>query len=199
MVTKEETLARHSAVNGTSQPEIFNDIQRPMAPSGASERTLALPIEPPEPVEAAPAADDYLLPPHEALREVAAALDRARFEARTCRTKTTKARANFSRCLGAWNATGTGPKNQSELMKQHIASNQRERERKAAAGQGVHYPGVGRTAKALAGGNAKNGGGAAYRRGAYTRAEAMKIEMNRAAAERMNGGNASRAKLPSER
>lgn len=87
-------------------------------------------------------------------------------------------------------------------MKEHILSNQRERERKAAAGQGVHYPGITATARALAGGNAKNGGGAAYRRGSFTRAQAMEIEAGKlraAAAARMNGSNAPRVKLPSER
>jgi hypothetical protein len=78
---------------------------------------------------------------------------------------------------------------QAELMKEYVASNQRERERKAAAGQGVFYPGVGRTAKALAGGNAKNGGGASYRRGAFTRAQAMEI----------NAAKLRAAKLPSQR
>jgi hypothetical protein len=120
-------------------------------------------------------------PPHVILQEVAAALDRARFEARQCRTATLEARANFARCLSAWNASGPAPMTQSALMKQHIDSNQRERAKRYAAGQGVHYPGVGRTAKALAGGNARNGGGASYRRGAYTRAEAMTAN-NRAAA-----------------
>jgi hypothetical protein len=182
-----------------SQPEIFNDIQRPMAPSAASERTSDVPIEPSQPVEAAPAADDYLLPPHETLREIAHRLDLARVHSRECHSAVAEARTNFARALAGWNASGPAPQTQAELMKEHIASNQAERAKRYAAGQGVHYPGVGRTAKALAGGNAKNGGGAAYRRGAYTRAEAMKIEMNRAAAERMNGGSASRIKLPSER
>jgi hypothetical protein len=88
-------------------------------------------------------------------------------------------------------------------MKEYIASNQAERARKAAAGQGVHYAGVTRTARAMAGGNAKNGGGAAYRRGAFTRAQAMEIEAGKlratAAAARIAGSNAPRPKLPSER
>lgn len=201
-MNKAELLARHGVMNGTSQPEIFNDIHGTMAPSEASDRTHELPIEPVDEANghATPqATNDPLAPPHIILREAEAALDRARFEARTCRAATTEARANFARCLGAWNASGPAPQTQAELMKEHIASNQAERAKRYAAGQGVFYPGVGRTAKALAGGNAKNGGGAAYRRGAYTRAEAMRIEMNRAAAARMNGGNAPRAKLPSER
>ena len=177
MATKEEVQARHGVVNGTPQPEIFNDIHGTMAPSEASERTYELPIE----------------PPHVILREAVAALDRARFEARQCRAATLEARTNFARCLGAWNASGPAPQTQAELMKEHIASNQAERAKRYAAGQGVHYPGVGRTAKALAGGNAKNGGGASYRRGAFTRAQAMEIN-----AAKLRAANAA-FKLPSQR
>jgi hypothetical protein len=189
MATKEETLARHSVVNGTSQPEIFNEIEGTMAPSEASERTHELPIEPVNGHSASQATADPLAPPHIILREAEHQLDLARAHVRECRSAVVEARANFARCLGAWNASGPAPMTQAELMKEYVASNQRERERKAAAGQGVFYPGVGRTAKALAGGNAKNGGGASYRRGAFTRAQAMEI----------NAAKLRAAKLPSQR
>jgi hypothetical protein len=138
-------------------------------------------------------ATDPLAPPHIVLREAEHQLDLARVHARECRSAVAEARTNFARCLGVWNASGPAPQTQAELMKEHIASNQHERERKAAAGQGVHYAGISRTARALAGGNAKNGGGAAYRRGAFTRAQAMEIE-----AGKLRAANAA-FKLPSQR
>ena len=64
--------------------------------------------------------NDPLAPPHIVLREVAAKLDAARFEARQCRAATLEARTNFARCLSAWNASGPAPITQAALMKQHI-------------------------------------------------------------------------------
>jgi hypothetical protein len=192
MATKTELLARHGVVNGTSQPEIFNEIEGTIASSDTADRMGGLPIEPPQPVEAAPAADDS---PHEALREVAAALDRARFEARQCRSAVAEARANFARCLGAWNASGPAPQTQAELMKEHIASNQRERERRAAAGQMRRPATVSETARAYAGGghNVRRGHGRAYAHGAHSRAEAMEIN-----AAKLRAANAA-FKPPSQR
>jgi hypothetical protein len=51
-----------------------------------------------------------------------------------------------------------------------------DRARRAAAGQGIFHPGISRTAKAMSGGNQQRGGGASYKRGAYTRAQAIEIE-----------------------
>jgi hypothetical protein len=163
-MTKQELLARHGVVNGSTQPDI-----EPVHDVHDAEHGLHGVAHVAEPVDEAnghatsQATNDPLAPPHIVLREAAAALDRARFEARQCRAATLEARTNFARCLSAWNASGPAPQTQAELMKEHIASNQAERAKRYAAGQGVHYPGVGRTAKALAGGNAKNGGGPAYK------------------------------------
>jgi hypothetical protein len=156
MATKEETLARHSVVNGTSQPET-------------------------QPVD-----------PIAALQQAEHQLDLARVHARGCRSIVAEARTAFSKALAGWNTTQP-IQTQEQLMKQYIASNQAERAKRYAAGQGIHYMGVGRTAKALAGGNAKNGGGAAFRRGAFTRAQAMEINAAKLRA------NTVAAKLPSRR
>jgi hypothetical protein len=181
MATKEETLARHSIVNGTSQPDIDHVHDAEHGLHGVAHVA--------EPVDEA----DPLAPPHIILREAAAQLDAARFEARTCRAATLASRVAFGKVLAAWNASGPAPQTQAELMKEHIASNQAERAKRYAAGHGVHYPGVGRTAKALAGGNMRNGGGASYRRGAFTRAQAIEIE-----AGKLRAANAA-VKPPSQR
>jgi hypothetical protein len=201
-MTKAELLARHGVVNGSSlHPQQVQPVVHDAEHGLHGVAHVAEPVDEANGHATSQATADPLAPPHIVLREAEHQLDLARAEARRCRAATTEARANFARCLGAWNATQP-IQTQEQLMKQHIASNQAERAKRYAAGQGVFYPGVGRTAKALAGGNAKNGGGAAYRRGAYTRAQAMEIEAGKlraAAATRMNGSNASRAKLPSER
>ena len=85
---------------------------------------------------------------------------------------------------------------QQDALRQYVNQSQADRTARAAAGQGVYYPGITRTAKAMSGGNAKQGGGAGYRRGAFTRAQAMELN---ARAARMNGSNASRVKMSSDR
>lgn len=144
-MTKEERLARHGVVNGTSQPEIFNDIHGTMAPSEASDRTHELPIEPVDEANGhatLQATADPLAPPHIVLREAEHHLDLARAHARECRQATLASREAFGKALAAWNASGPAPQTQEQLMKEHIASNQAERAKRYAAGQGVHYPGL---------------------------------------------------------
>jgi hypothetical protein len=142
--------------------------------------------------------NDPLAPPHIVLRECAHQLDLARVHARECRSAVAEARANFARALGAWNASGPAPMTQAALMLQHIASNQRERERKAAAGQLRRPATVSETAKAYAGGghNVRRGHGRAYAHGAHSKAEALELNARRIAAT--NAAHA-RVKLPSER
>jgi hypothetical protein len=198
MATKEEeTLARHSVVNGSTPQPHIEQVVSDTTPSEPS--TEIVDVKPSEIQEESPVEIDHALdplaPPHIVLREVAAALDRARFEARTCRAATAEARANFARCLGAWNASGPAPMTQAALMKEHILSNQRERERKAAAGQLRRPATVSETARAYAGGghNVRRGHGRAYAHGAHSKAEALELNARRIAA-----ANAA-FKLPSER
>ena len=144
--------------------------------------------------------------PDDALRNAAHDLDVARWEARQCRAATLAARENFNIALRGWNAT-MPVQTQLQAKMDYIRTNQEERARKAAQGSLRRPMTVTETAKAMSGGNRRAGGGAAYKRnGTFTRAEAAKIEMNRAAANRvaaaaarMAGSNAPRTKLPSER
>ena len=148
-------------------------------------------------LEARPAAQ---IPPHEVLRNAAHNLDIARWRARECRSAVSASREAFNLALGAWNRT-LPIQNVEDLKKEWIASNQEERRRKAEAGQMRRPMSVTETARAMSGGNRRAGGGAAYKRnGTFTRAEAAKIEMNRAAANRLQAAAAAARKLlPSER
>jgi hypothetical protein len=150
----------------------------------------------PKVIEANGHATSQPVDPIAALQQAEHQLDLARVHARECRSTVAEARTAFSKALAGWNTTQP-IQTQAELMKEHIASNQAERAKRYAAGQGVHYAGVGRTAMALAGGNMRNGGGAAYRRGAFTRAQAM--EINAAKLKTANAAFKPRAKLPSDR
>lgn len=143
-------------------------------------------------LEARPAAQ---IAPHDALRNAAHNLDVARWRARECRSAVSASRENFNLALSVWNRT-LPLQTVEDLKKEWIASNQEERRRKAEAGQMRRPMTVTETAKAMSGGNRRAGGGAAYKRpGTFTRAEAAKITMNRAAANRLRAA----AKLPSER
>jgi hypothetical protein len=145
----------------------------------------------------APDMVDYELKPapHEVLQNAVAALDVARFTARQARSAVLASREDFNVALSAWTASGPAPQDQMALKKEWIASNQAERARKAAAGQLRRPATVGEMARALAGGgqNVKRGGGASYRRGAHSKAEAMEINANRLRAATLA------AKLPSQR
>jgi hypothetical protein len=150
-----EILARHGAMNGvmdrSSRP--VDDGRDPLRPS----------------------ADPYL-----ALKSAEHALDLARAEARECRAATLQSRTTFSKALENWNASG--PVWTQEMQaRAFIATSNADRARRAALGQLPYHPGITRTAKAIGGGghNVKQGGGNSYRRGAYTRAQAMEIEANR--------------------
>jgi hypothetical protein len=116
-----------------------------------------------------------LLDPLAALAAAAHAVDLARVHARECRATVLASRDVFSKALEAWNRTQP-IQTQEQALRDYVNTSQMERARKAAAGQGVSYPGITRTAKAMAGGNAKQGGGASYRRGALPRAQAMELE-----------------------
>jgi hypothetical protein len=138
------------------------------------------------------------LAPHDVLRNAVHDLDLARWNARQCRDAVAASREAFNVALKNWNATGDAPQTQAELMKAHVASNQRERERKAAAGQLRTPTTISQIAKAIGigGHRAQRGGGVSYRRGAHSKAEALELNARRIAAT--NAAH-TRVKLPSER
>jgi hypothetical protein len=201
-MTKAELLARHGVVNG-SPPATVTVMDGEAATGGGSapppETRLAAQIIP------APDMADYelrdppepRLAPHIVLSDAADALDRARYEARQCRQAVSASRENFNLALTAWNLTQP-IQTQEALRAEWMRSNQEERKRKAEFGQMQRPATVGETAKAMSGGNMRRSP-AAYRRGAYTRAEAKAANNLRAATARLNGGNAPRAKLPNQR
>jgi hypothetical protein len=158
----------------------------------ASERTHELSVD-----EANGNATSQPVDPIAALQQAEYQLDLARVHARECRSTVAEARANFARCLAGWNATQ--PIQTVEgLKKEWIRSNQEDRRLRAEARQLQRPATVSETARAMSGGNMRRSP-AAYRRGAFTRAEARTIEVNKMAAARMNGNIAPRTKLPSER
>jgi multidrug resistance efflux pump len=150
------------------------------------------------------------VPPHIALRSADAALDVARHDLRVARATLANARETVGKSLAAYNAA-TPTITPEQNIRQHLAANQAERARKAARGMFQYRPTVSETAKAMAGGGygndmrARRGGGAAFRRGAYTKAQAATVNAQqiRAAradeAARMAGSNAPRVKLLSEK
>jgi len=147
------------------------------------------------PLEVRPAAQ---IAPHDAVRNAAHNLDVARWRARQCRDAVAASREAFSSALADWNRT-MPVQTQQQAHQDYVDTNQRERAARAAQGLLRRPMTISETAKAMSGGNMRPGGGRSFNRGAFTRAEAKKIEMNRAAAQRMNGSLAPRTKLPSER
>jgi len=119
--------------------------------------------------------DNRSVDPLVALKAAVHDLDLARHEARRCREATLAARGAFGKALEAWNRSGP-VMTQEQQARAFCATSQADRARRAAAGLLPYSPGITRTARAMAGGNAKNGGGSSYRRGAFTRAQAMEIE-----------------------
>jgi len=65
---------------------------------------------------------------------------------------------------------------QDQALRAYVDQSNADRAARAARGQGVVHAGITRTAKAMSGGNQQRGGGASYKRGAYTRAQAIEIE-----------------------
>jgi hypothetical protein len=108
-------------------------------------------------------------------------------------------RSAFGKALADWNR-GEPVQSQEAALRQYVNQSQSDRIAKAAAGQAVHYAGISRTAKAIGigGHNAKQGGGAAYRRGAFSKAQAMEIEAGKLRIAATNAAHA-RVKLPSQR
>ncbi len=136
-------------------------------------------------------------PPHDpyvALKAADHALNLARQEARGRRDATLKARAAFSEALERWNHAQP-VMTQEQALREYVNTSQADRARRAAAGQAVYHPGITRTAQAIGAGghNVKRGGGTSFRRGAYTRAQAMEIEARKLQAA------ALAAKPPSQR
>lgn len=136
--------------------------------------------------------------PHAALKAAEHALDLARADARQCREATLAARAAFSKALENWNHTQP-VWTQEQQARAFIATSQADRAARAVAGQGIYHAGITRTARAMAGGNQRRGGGAAYRRGpggvpAFTKSQALTLE-----ARRLQAAAAARAKLSNER
>lgn len=134
----------------------------------------------PEPVsETSPASvPEEPAPPvnlYDAAKGAEHALDLARAEARERRTATASARAAFAKALERWNHSQP-IQTQEQALRDYVNQSNADRARRVAAGQGVYHPGITRTAKAMSGGNQQRGGGASYKRGAFTRAQAMEIE-----------------------
>jgi hypothetical protein len=118
-----------------------------------------------------------------ALKAAVHDLDLARVEARRCRAATLEARVALAKALENWNRT-MPVMTQEQQARAFCATSQADRARRAAAGLLPYRPTVTATARAMAGGNAKRGGGTAYRRGpggvqAFTKAEALTLEANR--------------------
>ena len=150
-------------------------------------RTEIPPLSERNTIGSAPPTPDFRAPegrdshpenPYEAMRRAEQALADARQELRDRRNAVQASRMAFGKALEAWNL-GAPVMNHEQQARAFIAQSQADRAAKAAAGQGVFYPGVSRTAKALAGGNRQAGGGASYRRGAFTKREALTAESNR--------------------
>ncbi len=141
----------------------------------------------------------HLLDPYTAMKEAEAALIDARQEHREARAATIAARATFAKALETWNHSGP-IMTQEQQAREFIATSNADRAaRAAAAGGAIHHPGVTRTARAMAGGNMRRGGGGAFRRGpdgvhAYSKADAMTLE-----ARRLQAAATARVKPPSER
>jgi hypothetical protein len=123
----------------------------------------------------------------EALQTAEHALELARHVARECRDATLAARTAFAVTLSQWNAAQPVA-TPLETARAFIATSQAERAARAAMGALPYRPSVTATARAMSGGNMRAGGGRAFRRGAYTKAEALTAETQRRA-----------AKLPSDR
>jgi hypothetical protein len=138
-------------------------------------------FEPPEPAVVDVADVSHVVRPenpYEAMRAAEQALNDARQELRDRRNAVQASRVAFGKALEDWNR-GAPVATHEQAARQFIAASNADRVARAAAGQGIWHPGITRTAKALAGGNQKAGGGAAYRRGAYTKAQALTAESNR--------------------
>jgi hypothetical protein len=117
--------------------------------------------------------------PYDRMRAAEHDLNVARQELRNCRTALMSARLAFGIALQTWN-NGAPVATHEQAAREFIATSNAARAARAAANpDGVWHPGITRTARALAGGNQRRGGGAAFRRGAYTKAEALKIESER--------------------
>lgn len=156
--------------------------------------TVTMTVEPPEPVvlleatPAAPVAPVAPADPLDILKLAANDLDVARVHARDCRAAVFASRAAFGKALEAWNHSGPIT-TQLDQARAYVATSQAERARRAAQGALPYVPGITRTAKAMSGGNARRGGGPAYRRGpdgtkAYSIGQAAELNALTAAARR---------------
>ena len=205
-MTKDEIHARHNGsppatVAVMDGEAMVTDAVSATAPEAPRLAVQIIPAPDMAEYELKPAHVDQLqqVDPLTALQNAVHDLDLARHRARECKATTATLRDTFAKALAAWNVSVPAPMTQAALMQDYIDSNQRERQRKAEARQLQRPATVSETARAMSGGNRRPGGGASYKRGAFSRAEARTIEMNRMAAARMNGNIAPRAKLPSER
>jgi len=174
-MSNEQKLAeRFPSMRDTYAPGIVTekvDTNDALASVGSFVEPERVPIESPS-VRDNPPVDPLL-----ALRAAVHDLDLARVRARECRQATLAARAAFGKALENWNRTQP-VQTQEQALRDYVNTSQANRARRAAAGQGVYYPGITRTAKAIGGGghNVKQGGGSSYRRGAFTKAQALEIE-----------------------
>jgi hypothetical protein len=107
-------------------------------------------------------------------RETEHRLAVARAEARLCHEATVQARIAYADALSGWNRTQPvwTPFQQARAFQ---AASQADRTARAASGLLRRPITVSQMAKGMAGGNAKRGGGISYRRGAYSKAQAMEV------------------------
>lgn len=125
-------------------------------------------------------------------RETAHRLAVARAEARLAHEGTVAARIAYADALSNWNRSApvwTPFQQAREFQRQ----SQADRADRAARGALARPITVSQMAKGIAGGNAKRGGGVSYKRGAFSKADALKFEANRLREA------AAAAKLPSQR
>ncbi len=122
------------------------------------------------------------------------AVREARADFRQCGLNVRAARAELARALAQWNA-GAPTISWEENAAQFRASETAERQRRAEAGAYRRPATVSETAKAIGigGHRSQRGGGTSYRRGAFSKAQAMEVNALRLRAER------AAAKLPSDR
>ena len=125
------------------------------------------------------------------------AVNQARADLRAAGLNVSTARAELARALTNWNA-GAPVMTALQVAREFQAQSQAERQRRVEAGLYRAPPTVSQMAKAFSGGGhrVQRGGGRAYARGAFTKAQALEANAQRIRAER---AAEAAAKLPSEK
>jgi hypothetical protein len=177
-MSNEQKLAeRFPSMRDAPVPLEAVHVQRDAEPMNGSSGSHIDSASPPSVRDNSSVRDNPPVDPLAALKAAVHDLDLARRHARRCREATLEARGAFAKALENWNRT-MPVMTQEQQARAFCATSQADRARRAAAGQAVYYPGVTKTARALAGGghNVKQGGGSSYRRGAFTKTQALEIE-----------------------